>query len=114
MEEGSHWVDVLLDSSLTNQDKLQRVLKDTKFKDLMIDVDWFSRLDEGIKLNEFEKALNKFHAKTCIDRHALSKWFEISNEIRELNQMAQKRFEVNERILDNFKKRSVRTVEVDH
>jgi len=69
------------------------MISNTKFEELMIDVDWFSRLDNGIKLNEFEKALSKFHTKTCVDRHALSKWFEISNEIRELNQMAQKRFE---------------------
>lgn len=107
-ESSSHWVDVLLDQDLTIEDKLQRLLNDTKFKEMMTDVDWFSSADDRAKLNEFEKALGKFHARTCTDRHALSKWFEISNEIMELNQMAQKRFEVNERVLNSLKKRSVR------
>jgi hypothetical protein len=39
---------------------------------MMADINWFTGLDDGEKINEFKEALNKFHTKTCANRNALS------------------------------------------
>ncbi len=77
----------------------------------MVDINWFTGLDDGKKINEFKEALNKFHAKTCVNRNAPAKWSQLLNEIKELNQRALKQFESNERFLDTFKKKSMQISE---
>jgi hypothetical protein len=112
MEHGSsHWVDIILDQDLTSENKLRRLLNDMEFRNMMVDINWFTGLDDGKKINEFKEALNKFHAKTCVNRNALAKWSQILDEIRELNQRALKQFESNERFLDTFKKKSMQVGE---
>ena len=74
MEHGSnYWVDIILDQGLTSENKLRRLLNNIEFRNMMVDINWFTGLDDGKKINEFKEALNKFHAKpVSTEMHWLS------------------------------------------